>query len=99
VRVSSENLYAYNFKILNKTSRSQWPHGLRRGSVVSYLLGLRVRTLPEAWMSVCCESCVLSYSVPCNRPIPRTERVCACVCVCERERERVCVNECNQVQQ
>ena len=34
--------------------------GLRRGSAAARLLGLRVRILPGAWMSVCCECCVLS---------------------------------------
>ena len=32
-------------------SRSQWPRGLRRGSVAARLLGLRVRIPPGAWMS------------------------------------------------
>ena len=40
--------------------RFQWPRGLRRGSAASRLLGLRVRIPPGAWMSVCCECCVLS---------------------------------------
>jgi len=37
----------------------QWPRGLRRGSVVTYLLELRIRIPPGAWMSVvsvvCCQ--------------------------------------------
>ena len=33
--------------------RSQWPRGLRRGSTASRLLGLWVRILPGAWMSLC----------------------------------------------
>ena len=32
--------------------RPQWPHRLRRESVVTRLLGLRVRFPPEACMSV-----------------------------------------------
>jgi len=32
--------------------RSQWPRGLRRGSVAAFFLGLRVRTPPRARMSV-----------------------------------------------
>jgi len=40
--------------------RYQWPRGLRRGSVVARLLGLRVRIPSGAWMSVCCVWCVLS---------------------------------------
>ena len=41
-------------------SRSQWPHGLRRGSAANRLLGLQVRIPPGAWMSVRCECRVLS---------------------------------------
>ena len=40
-------------------SRSQWPHGLRRRSAAARLLRSWVRIPPEAWMSVCCECCVL----------------------------------------
>jgi hypothetical protein len=39
---------------------SQWPRRLRRRSAAARLLGLRVRIPPGAWMSVCCECCVLS---------------------------------------
>ena len=39
--------------------RSQWPRGLRRRSSAARLLKLWVRILPGAWMSVCCECCVL----------------------------------------
>jgi len=38
-------------------SPSQWPRGLRRGSTVAVLLGLWVRTPPEALMSACCVVC------------------------------------------
>jgi hypothetical protein len=37
-----------------------WPRGLGRGSTAARSLGLGVRIPPEAGMSVCCESCVLS---------------------------------------
>ena len=50
-------------KVLNYIAtfdRSQWPHGLRRGSASTHLLGLQVRFPPGAWMSVFCECCVLS---------------------------------------
>jgi len=40
--------------------QSQWPRGLRRRSAAARLLRLWVRTPPGAWMSVCCECCVLS---------------------------------------
>ena len=53
--------------------RSQWPRGLRRGSAGAHLLGLQVRNLPEAWMSVCCKYCVLPGRGLCDRPITRPE--------------------------
>ena len=40
--------------------RSQWPRGQRRRSAAARLLRLWVRIPPEAWMSVCCDCCVLS---------------------------------------
>ena len=40
--------------------QSQWPSGLRHVSAAVGLLGLRVRILPGAWMSLSCECCVLS---------------------------------------
>ena len=40
--------------------RSQWPSGLRCGSAAARLLGLWVRIPQGAWISVCCECCVLS---------------------------------------
>ena len=59
--------------------RSQWPRGLRRGSAAAHLLGLWVRILPGAWMSVCCECCVLSgrglFDGLINRP-EESYRVC-----------------------
>ena len=39
-----------------KTRRSHWPRGLRHGSAVPRLLGLRVRIPPGEWMSVSCDS-------------------------------------------
>ena len=47
----------------------------------------RIRIPPEAWMSVCCECCVLSGKCLCDWPIPRPEesyRLC-CVVVCGLE--------------
>ena len=40
--------------------RSQWPRGLRRGSVAARLMRLWVRIPPRASISVCCKRCVLS---------------------------------------
>jgi hypothetical protein len=37
-----------------KSSRSQWPSGLRWKSAADRLLELRVQIPPEAWMFVCC---------------------------------------------
>ena len=39
---------------------SRWQRGLRCRSAAARLLRLRVRIPPGAWMSVCCEGCVLS---------------------------------------
>jgi hypothetical protein len=52
--------------------RSQCPRCLRRRSAAVFLLGLWVRIPPEAWMSVCCECCILSGSL-CNGPITHSE--------------------------
>ena len=51
--------------------RSQWPHDLRRRSVVARLLRLWVRIPPGAWMSVCCECCVFSGRGLCEELITR----------------------------
>ena len=40
--------------------RSQRQHFLRRRSAAARLMRLWVRIPPKAWMSVCCECCVLS---------------------------------------
>jgi hypothetical protein len=40
--------------------QSQWLRGLRRGSAASGLLVSWVRISLEAWISVCCQCCVLS---------------------------------------
>jgi len=38
---------------------SQWPRGQRRGSAAAHFLELRFRIPRGAWMSVCCECCVV----------------------------------------
>jgi hypothetical protein len=59
--INASEDYIHKIKNLKEeTSRSQWPCGLRRGSAAARLLGLWVRIPPRAWMSVCCECCVLS---------------------------------------
>ena len=42
------------------TCQSQWPRGLRRRSAAARLLRLLFRIPAGAWLSVCCERCVLS---------------------------------------
>jgi hypothetical protein len=67
---------------------SQWPCGLRRGSVAAGLLGLLVRIPPGAWMSVSCECCVLSGRGLCDELVPRPEesyRVWCVSNVCDHE--------------
>ena len=59
-------------KLLN--SRSQWSRGLRRESAAARLLGLWVRILPVAWMSACCECCVLLGRGPCVGLVTRPEK-------------------------
>ena len=54
-------------------SRSQWPYGLRRSSAAARLLRLWVRVPPGAWMSVCCECCVLIGRGLCDELISRPE--------------------------
>jgi hypothetical protein len=57
----------------NICCRSKWPRGLRRGSAAARLLRLWDRIPPGAWMSVCCESCVLSGRGFCDELIIRLE--------------------------
>jgi hypothetical protein len=48
---------------------------------------LRVRSPPEAWMSLPCQYCVLSSAGFCDGPIPLPEKskeVCVCACVRHR---------------
>ena len=67
--------------------RSQWPHGLRRGSAVAHLLRLWIRIPPGAWISVCCECWVLSGRGVCDKLITRPEQSFRlwCVVVCDPE--------------
>jgi hypothetical protein len=61
--------------------RSQWPCGLRRGSAAARLLGLWVRIPTGAWMSVCCECCVLSGRGLCDGLVTRPEESYRVWCV------------------
>ena len=68
-----------------------WPSGLRRGSVTARLLTPRIRTSPEARMSVRCECCVLSCRGLCDGSITHLEEFCRlwCVIVCDLETSRI----------
>jgi hypothetical protein len=60
---------------------SRWPLCLRRGSVAACLLGLGVRIPPGAYISVCCEFCLLSRRVLCVTLITRPEETYRLWCV------------------
>ena len=53
------NLLKNTYSTIIILRRSHWPRGLRRGPAVARLLELRVWIPAEAWVSVCCECCVL----------------------------------------
>jgi len=61
--------------------------GLRRGSAAARLLGLKIRIPPAAWMSVCCECCVLSGRGLCEELITRPEESYRAWCVAECDLE------------
>ena len=67
--------------------QSQWPRGLTRRSVAAGLQGLRVRIPPGAWISVCCDCCVLPGRGLCDELITRPEESYRlwCVVVCDLE--------------
>lgn len=46
---------------------------VRGVSLAAYLLGLRIRIPPSAWISACCVCCVLSVRDLYDVPIPRSE--------------------------
>ena len=69
--------------LINTTGRSQWPRGLRRRSAAARLLRWWVRIPPGAWMSVCCECCVLSGRGFCVGLIARPEESHRLWCVVE----------------
>jgi len=75
--------------------RCQWPRGLRRGSSAARLLRLWVRIPPGAWMSACCEYCVLSGRGLCDGLITRPEESYRLwrVVVCDQETTKILVNE------
>jgi len=64
--------------------RSQLPRGLRRRSDGAHLLRLWVRIQQGAWMSFCCECCVLSSRSLCEELITRPEESYPLQCVVVR---------------
>jgi hypothetical protein len=68
-----------------RNSRSQCPRGLRGRSAAARLLRSWVRIPPWAWMSVCCECCVVSGRGLCDELITRPEESYRlwCVVVCD----------------
>ena len=74
--------YTYCYCIIAH-SRSQWPRGLRRGSAAARLLGEWVRIQPWAWMSVCCDCCVLWGRGLCGEVITHPEESYRLWCVVE----------------
>ena len=76
---------------IRQTSRSQWPRCLRNKSAGVHLLRSWVRIPTEAWMSVCCDCCVLSGRGLCDELITRPEESYRlwCVVVCDLETARM----------
>ena len=70
-----------------KSCQSQWPCGLRRKSAAARLMRSWVRIPPGAWMSVCCECCVLSGRGLCDELITRPEESYRLWCVVECDLE------------
>ena len=57
--------------ILSASIQSWWLHGLRCVFAAACLLKLQIWIPPEAWISVCCERCVLLGGDLCDLLIPR----------------------------
>jgi hypothetical protein len=69
-------IYICSRRSKTAVSRSRWPRGLRRGSAVARMLGLRARIPLGAWKSVSCECCVLSGRGLCVGLITHPEVSC-----------------------
>jgi hypothetical protein len=65
------------------------PRSLRRRSTAARLLRSWVRIPPGAWMSLCCECCLLSGRDHCDELITRPEESYRlwCVVVCDLEKQ------------
>jgi hypothetical protein len=66
---------------ISRSSLSQWPCSLRCSFVATRLLRLWVRIPPGAWMSVCCDYCVLSGRGLCDELITSPEESYRLLCV------------------
>ena len=79
--------YSFFHRSKHTWFRSQWPRGLRRRSAAARLLRLWVRIPPWAWMSICCDRCVLSSTGLCDELITRPEESYRlwCVVICDLE--------------
>ena len=75
--------------------RSQWPRSLRLRSTAARLLRSWVRIPPGAWMSICCERCVLSGRGLYDELITRPEESYRlwCVVACDLETTKILVIE------
>ena len=88
MELSRNNKLTY---IVASCCRFHRPRGLRRTSAAARLLRPWVRIPPGAWMSVCCECCVLSGRGLCDELITRSEESYRlwCVFVCDLETSRM----------
>jgi hypothetical protein len=88
-------LHKYRFfylkQVMVKHCRFQRPRGLKHRPAATRLLRLWVRIPPWAWMSVCCEWCVLSGRDLCEELITCLEKSYRlwCVVVCDLETSRM----------
>jgi len=74
-------------KKMTSECRSQWSRVVRSRSAVTRPLRFWVRIPPGAWISVCCDCCVLSGRGLCDGQITRPEESYWpwCVAVCDLE--------------
>jgi len=77
------------YKVKSKHCRSQWLHGLWRRSVVTHLLRLWLQILPGAWVSACCECCLLSARGLCDELITHPEESFWLVCCLVQSRNLI----------
>ena len=88
---SKSKIYTLEFILaIRANGRSQWPRGLRRRSTAACQLRSWVVIPPGAWVSVCCECCVLSGRGLCDEMITRPEEYDRlwCVVVCDLDKTK-----------